>query len=105
MPSNPLAPVSCGAQGHRQAVCRRRRGRARATAHGCRGPERPRTAPRRSALRSQGLIRTRTGPGGGIFLAERDFRSVLAEHMEAAQAYLVEMVASITGSFLRADGG
>jgi len=50
-------------------------------------------------------MRTRTGPGGGIFLAELDFRSVLAEHMEAAQAYMVGMVASITGSFLRADGG
>ncbi len=31
-----------------------------------------------SALRSQGLIRTRTGPGGGIFLAEIDARRARA---------------------------
>lgn len=31
-----------------------------------------------SALRSQGLIRTRTGPGGGIFLAEIDARHARA---------------------------
>ncbi len=31
-----------------------------------------------SALRSQGLIRTRTGPGGGVFLAEIDPRRAIA---------------------------
>ena len=31
------------------------------------------------ALRALGLVRTRTGPGGGVFVAELDFRSVLAE--------------------------
>jgi DNA-binding FadR family transcriptional regulator len=32
-------------------------------------------------------------------------REIMAEHMEAAQAYMVEMEASIAGGFLRADGG
>lgn len=31
-----------------------------------------------SALRSQGLIRTRTGPGGGVFLAEMDAQRAMA---------------------------
>jgi DNA-binding FadR family transcriptional regulator len=31
-----------------------------------------------SALRSQGLIRTRTGPGGGVFLAEIDAQRAMA---------------------------